>query len=229
MPQPEHWRNGLVTVPKRQDLIPLIDIVNYLTDLSMIGEPWYGSPLFAADGQHGVPRSGVRVQRGGDGSAGGRRRICTRGRSSSSSTAPSARRSRTGNTRKSSSRARCPERRFTDGESLKVPLTRSRFEATTGPYPTNMRRNITQGVPGLGIWYRPAAPSRTRTLGTRRTSACSRWFGAAAKASSRRRRTSPTLRRELGMPSLFPNAIQTRCQLVSVQLHDGQRLRPRRR
>ena len=31
MPQPEHWRNGLVTVPKRQDLIPLIDVVNYLT------------------------------------------------------------------------------------------------------------------------------------------------------------------------------------------------------
>ena len=25
MPQPEHWRNGAVTVPKRQDLIPLVD------------------------------------------------------------------------------------------------------------------------------------------------------------------------------------------------------------
>ena len=45
MPAPEHWRNGLVTVPKRQDLIPLIDAVNYLCDLSMCGEPWYGSPL----------------------------------------------------------------------------------------------------------------------------------------------------------------------------------------
>jgi len=45
MPAPEHWRNGLVTVPKRQDLIPLIEVVNYLCDLSMCGEPWYGSPL----------------------------------------------------------------------------------------------------------------------------------------------------------------------------------------
>src|SRR5690606_11745120 len=36
MPQPEHWRTGLVTVPKRRDLGPLIDTVNYLTDLFMI-------------------------------------------------------------------------------------------------------------------------------------------------------------------------------------------------
>ena len=35
MPAPEHWRNGLVTVPKRHDLIPLIEVVNYLGDLSM--------------------------------------------------------------------------------------------------------------------------------------------------------------------------------------------------
>ena len=46
-----------------------------------------------------------------------------------------------------------PGARFTDGESLKTPLTREQIAATTGPYPTNMRRNITQGVPGLGIWY----------------------------------------------------------------------------
>jgi 4-cresol dehydrogenase (hydroxylating) len=47
MPQPEHWRTGLVTVPKRRDFIPLVKTVNYLTDLFMIGEPWYGSPLRA--------------------------------------------------------------------------------------------------------------------------------------------------------------------------------------
>ena len=47
MPQPEHWRNGLITVPKRQDLIPLVETVNYLGDLGIIGEPWYGSPLRA--------------------------------------------------------------------------------------------------------------------------------------------------------------------------------------
>jgi 4-cresol dehydrogenase (hydroxylating) len=45
MPQPEHVRTGLVTVPKRRDLGPLINAVNYMTDLFMIGEPRYGSPL----------------------------------------------------------------------------------------------------------------------------------------------------------------------------------------
>jgi hypothetical protein len=43
-------------------------------------------------------------------------------------------------------------RRLVDGESLPVPLTREQIEQTTGPYPTNMRRNVTQGVPSLGIW-----------------------------------------------------------------------------
>jgi 4-cresol dehydrogenase (hydroxylating) len=45
-----------------------------------------------------------------------------------------------------------PGARLVDGESLRVPLTREQIERTTGPYPTNMRRNITQGVPSLGIW-----------------------------------------------------------------------------
>lgn len=45
MPQPEHYRTGMVTVPKRADLGPLINSVNYLTDLFITGEPRYGSPL----------------------------------------------------------------------------------------------------------------------------------------------------------------------------------------
>ena len=45
MPQPEHYRTGLLTVPKRRDLGPLVNTVNYLTDLFIIGEPRYGSPL----------------------------------------------------------------------------------------------------------------------------------------------------------------------------------------
>lgn len=45
MPQPEHYRTGIVTVPWRRDLSPLINTVNYLNDLFMIGEPMYDSPL----------------------------------------------------------------------------------------------------------------------------------------------------------------------------------------
>jgi (+)-pinoresinol hydroxylase len=45
MPAPEHYRTGVVTVPRRADLRPLVNTVNYLSDLFMIGEPLYGSPL----------------------------------------------------------------------------------------------------------------------------------------------------------------------------------------
>ena len=45
MPQPEYYRTGFVTVPRRRDLAALINNVNYLTDMFMIGEPRYGSPL----------------------------------------------------------------------------------------------------------------------------------------------------------------------------------------
>ena len=47
MPQPEHYRTGMVTVPKRRDLIQLVKTVNYLSDSFLIGEAVYGSPLHA--------------------------------------------------------------------------------------------------------------------------------------------------------------------------------------
>lgn len=45
MPEPEAYRSGYVRVPKRQDLIALVDQVNYLEHGGLIGEPLYGSPL----------------------------------------------------------------------------------------------------------------------------------------------------------------------------------------
>ena len=63
-----------------------------------------------------------------------------------------ARRSRTGSTRRNScaksSRRAIHQRRVAEGA-----VDARADRATTGPYPTNMRRNVTQGVPGLGIWY----------------------------------------------------------------------------
>jgi 4-cresol dehydrogenase (hydroxylating) len=47
MPQPEHYRTGKITVPRRRDLIPLVKTVNYLSDSFLIGEPVYASPLAA--------------------------------------------------------------------------------------------------------------------------------------------------------------------------------------
>ncbi|MFL2840570.1 MAG: FAD-binding oxidoreductase [Pseudohongiellaceae bacterium] len=44
MPMPETFMTGTVTVPRYQDLQPLIEEVNYLEDSLLVGMPWYGSP-----------------------------------------------------------------------------------------------------------------------------------------------------------------------------------------
>ncbi|KLD75646.1 FAD-binding oxidoreductase [Xanthomonas hyacinthi] len=45
MPEPEHFLAGTITVPRRQDLIPLVDMVNVLEHMNGLGAPFYSSPL----------------------------------------------------------------------------------------------------------------------------------------------------------------------------------------
>jgi FAD/FMN-containing dehydrogenase len=46
MPEPDAYFTGTVTVPKRDDLIPLVDILNYLENVGVLnGMPQLGSPL----------------------------------------------------------------------------------------------------------------------------------------------------------------------------------------
>lgn len=45
MPQPEHYLSCMVKVPRYEDIIPLIDTVNYLEDQGLIGHPRYGCPM----------------------------------------------------------------------------------------------------------------------------------------------------------------------------------------
>jgi 4-cresol dehydrogenase (hydroxylating) len=154
MPQPEHWRTGLVTVPKRRDFIPLVKTVNYLTDLFMIGEPWYGSPLRALLGNTEFREAATRRD-------GANEAELDRFAAAANLHSWQVELQFYGSERttlanweyaKELVARNIPGARFVDGESLPVPLTRAQIEQTTGPYPTNMRRNVTQGVPGLGIW-----------------------------------------------------------------------------
>ena len=152
MPQPEHWRNGLITVPKREDLIPLIDTVNYLTDLFMIGEPWYSSPLRALAGntefrEAAQSFNGAEMDRLAAAANLHSWQVELQFYGSEHTTLANWEYA------KELVERAVPGARFTDGESLKVPLTREQIHETTGPYRTNMRRNVTQGVPGLGVWY----------------------------------------------------------------------------
>lgn len=152
MPQPEHWRNGLVTVPKRRDFIPLVETVNYLADLGLIGEPWYGSPLRALNGNTEFRDAALafneeELDRQAAAANLHSWQVELQFYGSEGTTLAGWEYA------KELMARNIPGARFTDGESLPVPLTREQIASTTGPYPTNMRRNITQGVPGLGVWY----------------------------------------------------------------------------
>ena len=45
LPAPEAYQASVVTVPKRNDIVPLVDIINELEHQGLIGMPNYGSPL----------------------------------------------------------------------------------------------------------------------------------------------------------------------------------------
>jgi 4-cresol dehydrogenase (hydroxylating) len=155
MPQPEHWRNGLITVPKRQDLIPLVKTVNYLTDLFIIGNPWYNSPLRALLGNSDFVEAATRRDGVND-------EEMDRLAASANLHSWGVELSFYGSERTTLANweyakelfARAiPTSRATDGESLQIPLTREQLARNTGPYHSNMIRKLTQGVPGLGVWY----------------------------------------------------------------------------
>ena len=144
MPQPEHWRNGLVTVPKRQDLIPLVATVNYLTDLSIIGEPWYGTPLFPLMGNTEFREAAFRF----DESAMDRQAAAAGLHSWQVELQfYGSERTTLANweyAKELVARA-VPGARFTDGESLKVPLTK---RADSGHDRTLSHQHAAQHHPG---------------------------------------------------------------------------------
>ncbi|MEP7311928.1 MAG: FAD-binding oxidoreductase [Pseudomonadota bacterium] len=208
MPQPEHWRTGLVTVPKRQDLVPLVDTVNYLTDLGLIGEPWYGSPLQALvrntefnkaasafnaeemDRQAvaaGLPSWQVELQFYG------------------------SERTTLANWEyaKELMARNIPASRCVDGESLRVPLTQAQIENTTGPYPTRMRRNITQGVPGLGVWYQTGRTEENPNAWNETHIGLFSLVARSGEAIFKAQRDFANVAIKLGIPSLFSNAVST--------------------
>jgi len=45
LPRPEAYRRGTVSVPKRRDIVKLVEHVNYLENLGLIGMPGFRSPL----------------------------------------------------------------------------------------------------------------------------------------------------------------------------------------
>jgi (+)-pinoresinol hydroxylase len=63
-PMPEAYLSGTVTVPRYQDLDPLIQEVSYQEDLGLIGMPRYGSPLGGGRGAPPTPAAAALMQNG---------------------------------------------------------------------------------------------------------------------------------------------------------------------
>jgi (+)-pinoresinol hydroxylase len=158
MPMPEHWRTGLITVPRRRDFLPLVDMVNYLTDLFVIGEPLYSSPLTGLLGDAAFRRAALDFNE------------------------PEMDRIAAANDRHSWQvelqfygsekttlanwewateliRRTVPDAHCFAGDSLRMPVTLAQIESTQQPYPAPyasvMRRNVMHGVPKLYMWRSP--------------------------------------------------------------------------
>jgi 4-cresol dehydrogenase (hydroxylating) len=153
MPQPEHYRTGIVTVPKRRDLGPLVSTVNYLTDLFMIGQPLYGSPLVQLMGNTEFREAATR--RGGGNEAELDRLAAAAGLHSWSVELQFY--GSAGTTLASWEYAQelltrnVPGVRLTDGQSLQIPLSPEQIAHGTAQNQRYLWRS-SLGIPSLATW-----------------------------------------------------------------------------
>lgn len=158
MPRPEHWRTGLITVPRRRDLIPLVDTGNYLTDLFVIGEPLYSSPLDRLLPDPAFRKAALAFDE------------AEMDRIAAANNLHSwqlelqfygSEKSTLANWEwaKELVLRAVPEANCFDGDSLKVPVTQAQIDEAEHPYPAPyrsvMRRNVMHGVPKLYMWRQP--------------------------------------------------------------------------
>ena len=154
-PQPESYRTGLVTVPRRRDLDGLIKAIDYLEHSNLIGEPRFGSPLRRA-----ISRSpGLRdlvSKRGGVTDA-------ELDKAASDENlhiwsvdlqfyGPERTNAANWEYAKAKIAAFVPGARFIEGEVLKMPPTPADLAGPRTTYQTNIQRKQTLGVPDLGVW-----------------------------------------------------------------------------
>ncbi len=210
MPQPEHWRNGLVTVPKRHDFIALVDTVNYLTDLGIIRRAVVRQSVAAlvrntefkqAGGTRSMPKRWTGRRQ---------RRACIHSRWNCSSTGRSAPRSRTGSTQKSSWHATFPARGSWMASRCAVPLTKeAESRAPPGRIPPALRRNVTQGVPGLGIWYQTGRTEQNPNAWNETHIGLFSLVARSGEAVFKAQRDFADIAKKLQLPSQFSNAVST--------------------
>ena len=156
MPQPEHFRTGTISVPRRRDFIPLVSSVNYLSDLFMVGLPSYSSPLRALMGNTEFRQAVTRVGGFND-------EEIDRHAAAANLHAFQVQLQFYGSERTTLANweyaqelvARAvPGARATNGESLRTPLTMEQLDLPTVTDRTRAyNRRASQGIPELGSWH----------------------------------------------------------------------------
>ena len=158
MPRPEHWRTGLITVPRRRDFIALVDMVNYLTDLFVIGEPLYSSPLQALLTDDTFRKAAIafdepEMDRMAAAKGLHSWQVELQFYGSEKSTLANW------EWAKELILRAVPDANCFDGDSLKMPVTQAQIDQAEHPYPAPyasvMRRNVMHGVPKLYMWRSP--------------------------------------------------------------------------
>ena len=186
----------------------LVDTVNYLTDLSIIGEPWYGNGLAQLMGNTEFREAALGFNETVmDAQAAAAKlhswQVELQFYGSEKTTLTNWEYAKELMTRA------IPNARFMDGESFKVPLSREQISKSTTPYRSNMRRNITQGVPGLGIWWMPSRSDANPNAWDETHIGLFSLIGRSGEAIFQAQKDFASVAKKLDMPSLFPNAIQT--------------------
>jgi (+)-pinoresinol hydroxylase len=225
MPQPEHWRTGLITVPKRQDFIPLVDTVNYLTDLFVIGEPLYGCALAqlattnAELSQAAESFDEAALDRIAQANNVHAWQVELQFYGSERSTLANW------EWAKELIRKRVPGANCFDGESLKVPVTEAQLEASTAPYPapytSYMRRNVSQGVPKLKIWWLPTRDDSHPDTWNETHIGLFSLVARTGEAVLKAQRDFDRIAKQLGTTPSFPSAFTTPLNWHQFAFHIG--------
>jgi 4-cresol dehydrogenase (hydroxylating) len=154
MPMPEYFRTGILTVPKRMDLIALVKLVSYMVDLQMVASTWYGSPLRQlmknADFKEATRRPEINPDE------------LDRFATQANLPAWSVELNFYGSEKTTAANwdyakellaRHVPAGRAIDGEDFPLPPKKEQYEKGSQPYQSALRRNVVFGKPGLGIWY----------------------------------------------------------------------------
>lgn len=154
MPQPEYYRTGLIRVPRRRDLIKLVNHVNYLSDGGMVSEVRFASPLAALLGNPEF--AALATKMGGPADAEMDAAASAAGLHSWAIDlqflGPREATAAQWEYAKDRVLSDIPGAEALDGDHFALPATEQQLENDTQPYPTAIRRKGALGIPSLGIW-----------------------------------------------------------------------------